>query len=78
MVKVHYEIVEHDGGWAYKMQGVFSETFPSRAMAEAAAERAAAEQRVPGKAEEIEFEDAEGKWHIEHSAGDDRPDTDVS
>ena len=47
MVKAHYEIVEHDGGWAYRMQGTYSETFPSKAAAEAAAIRAAAEQRVP-------------------------------
>jgi hypothetical protein len=77
-VKAHYEIVEHDGGWAYRLLGTFSETFPTIAAAEAAASRAAAEQRVPGKAEEIEFEDSKGKWHIEHSAGIDRPDTDVS
>ncbi len=78
MTKVHYEIVEHDGGWAYKMQDVFSETLPTKSAAQAAALRAAAEQKVPGKTEEIEFEDKAGKWHIEHSRGDDRPDTDVS
>jgi hypothetical protein len=78
MAKAHYEIVEHDGGWAYRMQGSFSETFPTKAAAEAAANRAAAEQKVPGEAEDIEFEDSKGKWHIQRSAGDDRPDTDVS
>jgi hypothetical protein len=30
MNKVTYEIVEHDGGWAYRVNGVFSEPFPSR------------------------------------------------
>ena len=30
MTKVVYQIVEHDGGWAYKFNGVFSETFPNR------------------------------------------------
>jgi hypothetical protein len=78
MAKAHYEIVEHDGGWAYRMQGSFSETFPTKAAAEAAANRAAAEQKVPGEAEDIEFEDSKGKWHTQRSAGDDRPDTDVS
>jgi hypothetical protein len=29
MTKITYEIVEHDGGWAYRADGVFSETFPS-------------------------------------------------
>jgi hypothetical protein len=78
MTKAHYEIVEHDGGWAYRLQGTFSETFPTRAEAVAAADRAAGEQRVPGEPEEIEFEDVDGKWHVEHSAGNDRPGTDVS
>jgi hypothetical protein len=78
MTKAHYEIVEHDGGWAYKLQGAFSETFPSEAAARAAANRAPGEQRVPGASEEIEFQDPKGKWHIEHAAGSDRPDTDVS
>ncbi len=27
MTKITYEIVEHDGGWAYRVDGVFSETF---------------------------------------------------
>ena len=78
MTKAHYEVVEHDGGWAYKLEGVFSETFPTRAAAQAAANRAAAEQRVPGEPEEIEFQDKGGKWHVEHAEGNDRPDTDVS
>jgi uncharacterized membrane protein YkoI len=78
MTKVHYEVVEHDGGWAYKVGDVFSEPYPSKAAAHDAAARAAAEQRVPGTAEEIEFEDASGKWHVEHAEGIDRPDTDVS
>lgn len=78
MVKAHYEIVEHDGGWAYRMQGTYSETFPSKAAAEAAAIRAAAEQRVPGQPEEIEYEDGKGRWHVEPSSGKDRPDTDVA
>ena len=78
MVKAHYEIVEHDGGWAYRMQGTYSETFPSKAAAEAAAIRAAAEQRAPGQPEEIEYEDRKGRRHVEHSSGKDRPDTDVA
>src|SRR4029450_2087977 len=50
MVEVTYEIVEHDGGWAYKVDGVFSETFPTHADALAAAQAAAEEQTVPGQA----------------------------
>lgn len=29
MTRITYEIVEHDGGWAYKVGDVFSEPFPS-------------------------------------------------
>ena len=29
MTKIVYHIVEHDDGWAYQVDGVFSETFPS-------------------------------------------------
>ena len=77
MTKVIYEVVEHDGGWAYKLNKVFSETFPSHAAAHAAAEKAAAEQRVPGKTEVIQFEDGKGNWHEETAKGSDRPDTGV-
>ena len=38
---------------------------------------AAAEQRVPGRTEAIEYETADGKWHTETAAGSDRPETDV-
>jgi len=41
MAEVVYEIVEHDGGWAYKVDGVFSETFQSHEDALAAAQAAA-------------------------------------
>ena len=77
MAKAHYEIVEHDGGWAYRLEGTYSETFATKAAAEAAAQRAAAEQKLPGRSEDIEFEDSKGQWHTEHSASDDRPDADV-
>jgi len=29
MTRIVYEVVEHDGGWAYRVNGVFSETFSS-------------------------------------------------
>jgi hypothetical protein len=78
MAKVTYEIVEHDGGWAYRVDGVFSETFPSHDMARRAAERAAMEQAVSGETTAISYEDKDGHWHDELSAGDDRPETDVT
>lgn len=77
MSKVTYEIVEHDGGWAYKVSGTYSETFPSRSDAVAAAKIAAAEQQVAGSTEGIEYEDSSGKWHQEVSEGTDRPEVDI-
>ena len=56
MSDVTYEIVQHDGGWAYKVDGVFSETFPTHDEALAAAQAAAEEQEVPGHTETIEYE----------------------
>ena len=77
LTHVVYKIVEHDGGWAYQVDGAYSETFPSHDTALAAAKRAAGEQRVSGEDRGIVYEDAQGQWHAEVSAGDDRPVTDV-
>jgi hypothetical protein len=77
MTKIVYEIVEHDGGWAYRVNGVYSETFPSHDAARAAAERAAKEQVVAGNTTGITYEDKDGRWHHELSRGDDRPETEV-
>lgn len=73
MTKIIYEVVEHDGGWAYKLGDVFSEAFPSRDQALSAAKAAAAEQQVGGETEEISFQDKDGAWHFEHADGGDRP-----
>ena len=75
MTHVTYKIVQHDGGWAYTVNGVFSEAFASHAAALAAAKRVAAEQRTPGRSEVIEYETADGKWHTETARGQDRPHT---
>ncbi len=77
MPEVTYEIVEHDGGWAYKVGDAFSEAFPSHAAALKAARAAAAEQRVPGRTEIIQYEDENGRWHTETARGSDRPETQI-
>ena len=77
MAEAVYEVVPHDGGWAYKYQGVFSETYPTHDEAAAAARAAAQEQEIPGPPEVIEYQDEEGKWHEEVAPGDDRPSTAV-
>ena len=77
MSEFTYEIVEHDGGWAYKAAGTYSETYRSHEAALGAAKRAAGEQRLSDKDEAISYEDEKGRWHTEQAAGDDRPETSV-
>ena len=77
MTKVCYEIVEHDGGWAYRMTGAYSEAFPTHSDAVQAAKIAAAEQQVGGEDEEISYQDERGRWHEEFSQGGDRPEAEV-
>ena len=77
MSHVTYKVVRHEDGWAYTVDGAFSESFPTHAEALQAARRAAAEQRLPGQTETIEYEDANGRWHTETASGRDRPETDV-
>jgi len=75
MPHLTYEIVEHDGGWAYRVGDIYSETFATHGEAHAAAAEAAARQRIPGKSEPIQYEDPDGKWHEEEAPGTDRPET---
>jgi hypothetical protein len=77
MSKVTYEIVPHDGGWAYRVDGTYSERFTTHDAARQAAARAAREQREPGVTTHISWEDSAGRWHNELASGDDRPDTEV-
>jgi hypothetical protein len=73
MTDVTYEIVQDDGGRAYKVNDVFSESFPTHADAFAAPQAAAAEQEILGHTEAIEYEDDKGNWHTEIASGRDRP-----
>ncbi len=77
MTHVHYRVVPHDGGWAYTLDGVFSEPFAARALAVRAAHRAAAEQQLSGDTVMIEYQDEAGQWHTELSQAGDRPEADV-
>ena len=77
MSHLTYEIVEHDGGWAYRVNGAYSETFGSHDEARRAARTVAAEQMTPGHTEVIEYEDEQGRWHVETARGGDRPDTEI-
>jgi Uncharacterized protein conserved in bacteria (DUF2188) len=77
MTRILYKIVEHNDGWAYQVEGTYSETFTTHEAARAAAMAAAREQAQPGRDVGITFEDANGKWHEELSDGRDRPDASV-
>ena len=77
MPKVVYHVVEHDGGWAYQVDGVYSETYRSHDAAKGAAEHASREQRLAGEEAAISYESADGRWHEELIQGSDRPDTEV-
>ncbi len=77
MATIHYRIVQHDGGWAYKLGDVFSEAFHTHDQALAAARRAAQEQERPDETRAIQWEDANGQWHEELALGGDRPNTEV-
>lgn len=77
MTHVVYEIVEHNGGWAYKVGDVLSETFATHDEARQAAQNAAAEQQIAGSTEGIEYQSGDGSWHREVASGSDRPETEV-
>jgi hypothetical protein len=77
MSKIHYKVVQHDGGWAYKLGDVFSEPFRTHDAAVKAAHRVAREQHVPGETRYIEYQDAAGVWRTELAQGSDRPEADV-
>jgi hypothetical protein len=77
MTKVVYEIIEHDGGWAFKLGDTISQSFLTHEAAYNAAKRVALEQMRPGETAGISWEDAKGRWHDEIAHGDDRPDVEV-
>src|ERR1700730_17881084 len=77
MSHLTYKIVQHDGGWAYTVNGVVSEPFATHAAALAAARRPAAEPGAPGRTEAIQYETSDGKWLLETADGSDRPEPDV-
>jgi hypothetical protein len=77
MTRITYQIVEHDGGWAYRVDGCTRDLSDPRHGPGKAAERAAKEQIVPGETTSISWEDKDGRWHEEVAPGSDRPETSV-
>ena len=77
MTKITYHVSEHDGGFAYRLGDVWSESFLDHDAALAAARSAAERQHLEGRDAEISYQLADGRWQTEHASGGDRPDTDV-
>ena len=78
MSKIVHEIVQHDGRWAYRVNGTCPERFATHDEARTAAARAAQEQREPGISTFISWEDSSGHWHkVLPARGSDRPETTV-
>ena len=77
MNQVIYRVVKHEGGWAYKSGGVFSEAFSSHDDAVKAAKRVAKEQTMAGDTVGIEYQDEKLVWQTEFADSYDRPTTKV-
>ena len=77
MVKIIYEIVPHDGGWAYRLGGVYSEAFATHDQAMEAVRIVVAEQQVGDEPVTISYQDENGRWREEYSDGGDRPEIEV-
>jgi hypothetical protein len=77
MSKVTYKVTKHEGGWAYEVNGTFSERFRTRDAARKAARLAACEQVTQGESAAISHEDDKGRGEQEMADGRDRPKTTV-
>ncbi|MBB4955301.1 hypothetical protein H4S14_003337 [Agrobacterium vitis] len=77
MVKVTYEIVPHDEGWAYRLNGAYSERFASHDEALEAARIVVKELSLTDEPVRIIYQGEDGKWRAEMSSGDDRPEVEI-
>jgi hypothetical protein len=77
MSHVTYQIVEHDGGWAYKVGDCLLRVLCVQGVGADSRPESGSGTNGPGDDEAIEYEDKVGKWHDEDAKGSDRPDTEV-
>jgi hypothetical protein len=56
MQKITYKVVKHEGGWAYEVNGAYSEKFLTRELARKAAKSAAGEQAAAGESAPVSKE----------------------
>ena len=76
-MQIVYHIGVHDGGFAYRLDDVWSEPFRTHEGAFQAARIAARRQQIEGKDAEITFQTPDGLWHSEYVRGGDRPEAQV-
>jgi len=74
---ITYHVGQHDGGFGYRVGGVWAGPFPDHDRALRAAKSAAARQQLGGDTVSISYQLADGRWQQENVDGGDRPDTDV-
>lgn len=72
-MQLTYHVHVHDGGWAYRLGEVWSETFPTHDAALRAAKEAAQRQQLGGEDAQISYEAADGTCREESVSGSDRP-----
>jgi hypothetical protein len=77
LMQITYHVGQHDGGYAYRLGDVWSETFPTHDAALSAAKLVAGRQHLEGRDAEIQYQVADGSWQTEHASGGDRPETNV-
>lgn len=76
-MKVTYEIVQHDEGWAYRMNGAYSERFDSHDQALEAARIVLDQLRQQDAPARIIYQDENGHWIAEMSNGQDHPEAEI-
>lgn len=77
MTKLNYKIVEREGGYAWKLGDAFSETYPTRDAARAAAVDDA-NKRQSGRGQTTAQSDGDARrWHNEMADNDTGRETDI-
>lgn len=76
-MKITYHVGRHDGGYAYRLDDVWSEPFATHHEALAAANAAAQRQHLGGRDAKISYQTTDGTWRSEQVRGGDRPETSV-
>ena len=77
MMKPNYEIVERDGGYAWKLGDALSETYPTREAANAAAIEDSHKRESGNGRKTAQAEGDARRWHNEMTDNDTGHETDI-